>query len=56
LNQLLEMRYYDDLLDERLNKLYNSVVGKKKGIFSKEYARFAEKEFSLVELRISLPL
>ena len=43
LNQLLEMRYYDDLLDERLNKLYNSVVGKKKGIFSKEYARFAEE-------------
>ena len=43
LNQLLEMRYYDDLLDERLNKLYNNVVGKKKGIFSKEYARFAEE-------------
>ncbi|MBA2403766.1 MAG: hypothetical protein H0V66_03265 [Bdellovibrionales bacterium] len=43
LNQLLEMRYYDDLLDERLNKLYNNVVGKKKTIFSKEYARFAEE-------------
>ena len=43
LNQLLEMRYYDDLLDERLNKLYNNVVGKKKGIFSKQYARFAEE-------------
>jgi hypothetical protein len=43
LNQLLEMRYYDDLLDERLNRLYNNVVGKKKGIFSKQYARFAEE-------------
>ena len=43
LNQLLEMRYYDDLLDERLNKLYNNVVGQKKGIFSKQYARFAEE-------------
>lgn len=43
LNQLLEMRYYDDLLDERLNTLYNNVVGQKKGIFSKQYARFAEE-------------
>jgi hypothetical protein len=43
LNQLLEMRYYDDLLDERLNTLYNNVVGRKKGIFSKQYARFAEE-------------
>jgi hypothetical protein len=43
LNQLLEMRYYDDLLDERLNNLYNNVVGGKKGIFSKQYARFAEE-------------
>jgi len=43
LNQLLEMRYYDDLLDERLNKLYNNVVGRNKGIFSKQYARFAEE-------------
>lgn len=42
LNQLLEMRYYDDLLDEKLNKLYNSVVGRKKGIFSKEYSKMAE--------------
>jgi hypothetical protein len=43
LNQLLEMRYYDDLLDERLNKLYNNVVGQEKGIFSKKYARYAEE-------------
>jgi hypothetical protein len=43
LNQLLEMRYYDDLLDERLNTLYNNVVGRKKGIFSKQYSRLAEE-------------
>ncbi len=43
LNQLLEMRYYDDILDEKLNNLYNNVVGGKKGIFSKQYAKFAEE-------------
>jgi hypothetical protein len=37
------MRYYDDLLDEKLNNLYNNVVGGKKGIFSKQYAKFAEE-------------
>ena len=42
LNQLLEMRYYDDLLDEKLNTLYNNVVGRKKGIFSKQYSQMAE--------------
>jgi hypothetical protein len=41
LNQLLEMRYYDDLLDERLNTLYNAVVGRKKGLFSNRYSRLA---------------
>jgi hypothetical protein len=43
LNQLLEMRYYDDLLDQRLNTLYNEVVGRKKGIFSNKYSRLAEE-------------
>lgn len=43
LNQLLEMRYYDDLLDQRLNTLYNNVVGRKKGLFSKQYSRLAEE-------------
>jgi hypothetical protein len=43
LNQLLEMRHYDDLLDERLNTLYNNVVRQKKGLFSKQYARMAEE-------------
>ncbi len=42
LNQLLEMRYYDDLLDQRLNTLYNEVVGRKRGIFSNKYSRLAE--------------
>lgn len=43
LNQLLEMRYYDDLLDERLNTVYNEVVSKKKGLFSNKYSRLAEE-------------
>lgn len=43
LNQLLEMRYYDDLLDERLNTVYNEVVGRKKGLFSNKYSRLAEE-------------
>lgn len=42
LNQLLEMRYYDDLLDQRLNTLYNEVVGKRKGILSNKYSQLAE--------------
>lgn len=43
LNQLLEMRYYDDLLDQRLNTLYNEVVGRNKGLFSNKYSRLAEE-------------
>lgn len=43
LNQLLEMRYYDDILDHRLSTLYNNVVGRKKDIFSKQYSRLAEE-------------
>jgi hypothetical protein len=52
LNQLLEMRYYDDLLDQRLNTLYNEVVGRKKGIFSNKYSRLAE-EAGQIYLEIS---
>jgi hypothetical protein len=52
LNQLLEMRYYDDLLDQRLNTLYNEVVGRKKGLFSNKYAQLAE-EASQIYLEIS---
>jgi len=43
LNQLLEMRYYDEVLDEKLAQLYSSVVGRKKGLFSNEYSQLAEE-------------
>ena len=52
LNQLLEMRFYDDLLDQRLNTLYNEVVGKKRGLFSNKYSRQAE-EAGQIYLEIS---
>lgn len=52
LNQLLEMRYYDDLLDQRLNTLYNAVVGRKKGLFSNRYSQLAE-EAGQIYLEIS---
>lgn len=52
LNQLLEMRYYDDLLDQRLNTLYNEVVGRKKGLLSNKYSRLAE-EAGQIYLEIS---
>ncbi len=52
LNQLLEMRFYDDLLDQRLNDLYNEVVGKKRGLFSNKYSRIAE-EAGQIYLEIS---
>lgn len=43
LGQLLEMRYYDDVLDQKLNTLYNEVVGRKKGLLSNKYSRLAEE-------------
>ncbi len=52
LNQLLEMRFYDDLLDQRLNTLYNSVVGKKKKLWSNKYSNLAE-EAGQIYLEIS---
>lgn len=52
LNQLLEMRFYDDLLDQRLNTLYNAVVGGKKGLFSNKYSKLAE-EAGQIYLEIS---
>lgn len=52
LNQLLEMRFYDDLLDSRLNTLYNEVVGKKRGLFSNKYSNLAE-EAGQIYLEIS---
>lgn len=52
LNQLLELRYYDDILDQRLNTLYNEVVGRKKGLLSNKYSRLAE-DASQMYLEIS---
>jgi hypothetical protein len=52
LNQLLEMRYYDDLLDEKLSRLYSSVTGKKRGVFSNQYSELAE-EAGQIYLEIS---
>lgn len=42
-SQLLEMRYYDDLLDEKLDALYKSVAGQRPGIFSNAYSRLGEE-------------
>ena len=52
LNQLLEMRFYDDLLDQRLNRLYSSVIEGKRGLFSNKYSRQAE-EAGQIYLEIS---
>ncbi len=42
--QLLEMRYYDDILDERLKSLYNSLDEKKRpGIFSNRFSKISEE-------------
>lgn len=43
LNQLLEMRYYDDLLDQRLAMLYDSIELKKNSILSNQYAELANE-------------
>lgn len=42
-SQLLEMRFYDDLLDEKLDALYKSVAGQRPGIFSNAYSRLGEE-------------
>jgi len=42
-SQLLEMRYYDDLLDDKLDRLYKSVAGHKPSIFSNAYSRLGEE-------------
>lgn len=41
LNQLLEMRYYDDLLDKKLKDLYSAVELKEMSIFSSRYTDLA---------------
>lgn len=41
LNQLLEMRYYDDLLDKKLHELYSAVELKEMSLFSSRYSDLA---------------
>ena len=41
LNQLLEMRYYDDLLDKKLNQIYSAVELKEMNLFSSRYTDLA---------------
>ena len=41
LNQLLEMRYYDDLLDRKLREIYSAVELKDISIFSSKYTNLA---------------
>lgn len=41
LNQLLEMRYYDDLLDEKLREIYSAIELKDMSIFSSRYNEIA---------------
>jgi hypothetical protein len=41
LNQLLEMRYYDDLLDRKLKEIYSAIELKELNIFSSRYYEIA---------------
>ena len=41
LTHLLELRYYDDLLDRRLNGLYDSIEVNRRGIWRSGYAQIA---------------
>jgi hypothetical protein len=41
LNQLLEMRYYDDLLDKKLKEIYSAIELKEMSIFSGRYYEIA---------------
>ncbi|KHD89003.1 MAG: hypothetical protein OM95_05960 [Bdellovibrio sp. ArHS] len=50
--QLLEMRYYDDLLDERLTYLYSSLEKKRFSIFQNHYSRLS-REAAQIYLDIS---
>lgn len=40
-NQLLEMRYYDDLLDKKLREIYSAIELKDMSIFSSKYSDIA---------------
>ncbi|MFP5519390.1 MAG: hypothetical protein ACLGGX_05765 [Bdellovibrionia bacterium] len=50
--QLLEMRYYDDILDEKLSYLYNELEHKRFSIFQSNYARLS-REAAKIYLDIS---
>lgn len=52
LTQMLELRYYDDLLDRKLNSLYKNIQETKQSIFKNKYAKFAE-ESSLFYIEVS---
>ncbi len=41
MNQLLEMRYYDDLLDKKLREIYSAIELKNMSIFSSRYNEIA---------------
>jgi uncharacterized Rmd1/YagE family protein len=41
LNQVLEMRYYDDLLDKKLSEIYSAIELKDMSIFSGKYNQLA---------------
>ena len=50
--QLLEMRYYDDVLDEKLNSLYNALEKKRLGLFE-SYAEKLSQDAAQKYLEIS---
>jgi ribosomal protein L18E len=43
LTQLLEMRFYDDLLDQKLATLYSSIENKSSGILNDPYSKLAKE-------------
>lgn len=50
--QLLELRYYDEILDHRLSNLYKSIQTRKTSLFSDQYTKFAN-EAAIVYIEIS---
>lgn len=50
--QLLELRYYDDLLDQKLASLYNSLEEKKSAIWKNRYSSLSE-DAALVYIEFS---
>lgn len=50
--QVLEMRYYDEMLDKKLGNLYKSIQGSKPSIFSNSYSHHAH-DAALIYIEIS---